>query len=113
VENKARWERPLKYSYVEHAERAAVYEAAKTGRETRGATLYVCWYACADCARAVIMAGVKEVVGHDHPLHASRQDWAESVRLGREMLSEAGVAQRLVRAELGVEFRFNGELVRA
>jgi dCMP deaminase len=108
-----RWKRPLKYSYVEHAERKVIYQAARAGHPTHGATLYVAWYACADCARAIIEAGVKEVVGHDHPLHASRDDWAASVALGRHMLNEAGVKQRLIKAELGEEFLFNGELVKA
>lgn len=35
-ETAERWERPLKYKFVEHAERNAVYAAAQIGRLTVG-----------------------------------------------------------------------------
>src|SRR5687768_3524816 len=60
-----RWERPIKYSYVEHAERNCIYSAAKRGIKTDGLVMYCPWFACADCARAIIQAGIAEVVGHD------------------------------------------------
>lgn len=60
----ARWERPLKYAYVEHAERNAIYSAARRGIKTKGLHMYCYWAACADCARAIIQAGITRLVTH-------------------------------------------------
>jgi len=54
---------PEKYLFIEHAERAAIYRAASLGVATAGSTLYCPWFACCDCARAIIMSGVTEVDG--------------------------------------------------
>src|SRR4051812_43013518 len=45
---------PGKAVYTEHAERAAVYDAARRGEKTDGAVMYCPWFACAECARAII-----------------------------------------------------------
>ena len=46
-----RFERPMKYLYFEHAERNAIFTAARHGIRTEGATLYVQALPCVDCAR--------------------------------------------------------------
>ena len=46
-----RFERPVKYMYFEHAERNAIFTAARHGIRTEGATLYVQALPCVDCAR--------------------------------------------------------------
>jgi dCMP deaminase len=60
-----RWERPGKYEWVEHAERNAIYNAARTGVRTAGATMYLNYAVecCSDCTRAIIQAGIRRVVG--------------------------------------------------
>lgn len=65
-----RWDRPQKYSFIEHAERNAVYNAARNGHATEGAWAYMNWSPlglCTDCARALIQAGVKRVYGPARP----------------------------------------------
>ncbi|NDG19406.1 MAG: hypothetical protein EB117_14190, partial [Betaproteobacteria bacterium] len=47
----ARYSVPAKYDFIEHAERAAIYSAARAGVATLGGALYCCWFACPDCAR--------------------------------------------------------------
>ena len=37
----SRHESPVKYSYTEHAERNAIYNAARIGVSTRGCTMYL------------------------------------------------------------------------
>ena len=54
--------RPDKYRYFEHAERAAIYQAARAGSKVFGSTMFVPWAACCDCARAIINSGVLTVV---------------------------------------------------
>jgi dCMP deaminase len=98
--NDARLQRPMKYAYIEHAERNVIYHAAKMGMPTKHATLYCPWFACADCARAIICAGITEVIGLAHvPAHGS---WQESCDRGDEMLREAGVAYHRLEEKLGV-----------
>jgi dCMP deaminase len=103
-----RLERPLKYSFVEHAERGAIYAAARKGLKTAGGTLYCPWFACADCARAIICAGVSRVVGHVKPRIYTPERWAESIMLADQMLLEAGVQVDLLKDDLGVRYLFNG-----
>ena len=85
-----RWERPTKYLYVEHAERNAIYEAARHGVCSNYGTLVCLWAACADCARAIIQAGLVRLV---RERYASSTDdrWNASILAGDEMLREAGV----------------------
>jgi len=89
----ARQERPRKYFFFEHAERNAIYNSARMGTALKGCRIYCAWPPCADCARAIIQSGIVEVVIGSEP----REDWAENMIAGREMLSEAGVTVRLVR----------------
>lgn len=93
-----RHERPQKYSYAEHSERNAIYNAARMGLSLRECTLYF-WSAqqgfppCADCSRAIIQSGITRVVGKtgdDDPL-LWRKDWAASMAVSIEMLKEAGI----------------------
>lgn len=58
-----RHQRPEKYVWTEHAERNAIYAAARTGTPTDGCRAFLPWFPCMDCARAIVQAGIKEVVG--------------------------------------------------
>ena len=85
--------RPDKYLWTEHAERNAVYNAARLGVPLLGCTCYVNWSPCAECARAVIQCGLARVVGLEPGGHD--EVWGSSMAAAREMLSEAGVEVRL------------------
>jgi dCMP deaminase len=65
-----RWERPAKYQYVEHAERNAIYNAARVGTPTLGCSVFVSLAPCVGCTRALIQAGITKVYGpafdHSH-----------------------------------------------
>lgn len=99
---------PLKYLFIEHAERAAIYRAAALGVATAGASLYCPWFACCDCARAIIMAGISEVVGLVSLRNATPKRWQDNIKLAERMLEEAGVGQRLLAVELGEYLWFDG-----
>lgn len=92
-----RWERPLKYEVIEHAERNSIYWAAARGRSTLDSTMVVPWAACSDCARAIIQAGVARLVRHrqatDHAndIAAPGKDWSNTISTADQMLKEAGV----------------------
>lgn len=102
-----RWERPLKYEYVEHAERNALYQACRAGVSTQGLWMFVPWFACVDCARAIIQCGISTVVGHQQAFDKTPQRWRDNIARALEMLDEAGVIYRLLDCHVGVAVRFN------
>lgn len=57
-----RHQRPAKYAWTEHAERNAIYNAARVGTPLEGCTLYgSLLYPCAACARAIIQVGIVKI----------------------------------------------------
>ena len=80
-----------KYHFVEHAERNTIYKAIRAGYSPEGLTLYCPFYACSACARAIIQTGIKNVVGHKEYMELVPERWVESVRMGHQMMHEAGV----------------------
>lgn len=86
-----RQERPEKYFWFEHAERNAIYNAARNGVSTIGTTMYLnCRVSCPDCARGIINSGVKEVwFNADHG--AKGEHFKEGYARSLTMLAEAGV----------------------
>lgn len=101
----------VKLKYMEHAERSAIYAAARVGMLTLGSTLYCPWFACVDCARAIICAGVRRVVGLHKPRRLTPERWQQTIADADELLVEAGIITDLLDDEIGVEILFNGEKV--
>jgi len=89
VKSPERWERPTKYHFVEHAERNVIYQAARSGLITRGATMVAVWASCHDCARAIIQAGITTVVRYKSPHHNSH--WDDSIESAEQMFAEANI----------------------
>jgi len=105
-------DRDTKLAYIEHAERNAIFSAAQIGYSIRHLTLYAPWFACADCGRAIIQAGIKEVVGHTLMDEITPDRWKQSIDFARRMMLEAGVKMRWISAPIeGVNIRFNGQLI--
>jgi len=106
-----RWERPIKYSYVEHAERNAIYQAVFNGESVRGLTMYCYWAACADCARAIIQSGIRRLVTHKIIMDATPDHWKASIEVAFQMMREAGVQLDQVEDPIDdIQIRFNGKL---
>ena len=86
-----RQERPEKYFWFEHAERNAIYNAARIGVSTLGTTMYMtCGISCADCARAIINSGISKIVLREGK-GAKGNKWNESAERSMIMFKEAGV----------------------
>jgi dCMP deaminase len=98
VGSNSRWYRPQKYLWVEHAERNAIYNAANEGLSTRGCCLYLNWtpHVCADCARAIIQAGIVRVVGSQDPFPGKGELWNNHDLVAEIMLREARVEVQIV-----------------
>lgn len=81
--------KPLKYTYMEHAERAAIYTAAQLGVCLHKATIYVTLFPCAECARAIISVGIARLVCPEPNFES--KTWGESFKASLSMLKEAKV----------------------
>lgn len=84
-------ERPLKYSYIEHAERNCIFHAASQGVCLTGKTMICPWAACVDCARAIVQSGISKLVRHKNASDRSPERWIESIALADELLIASGI----------------------
>lgn len=82
--------KPSKLLYFEHAERNAIYSAARYGIRTNNCHMYLTWFPCADCARAIIQSGIKRVVCYEP--NWNDDTWGTTFSASKEMLEEAGVS---------------------
>jgi dCMP deaminase len=85
----ARHERPTKYKWTEHAERNAIYNAARSGTSTLDCRMYSDWYPCMDCARAIIQAGISKLICKEPDWNDPI--WAKDFAEVPTMLEEGGV----------------------
>lgn len=93
--------RPLKYVYMEHAERNAIFDACRLGKPTDGSTMYAPWYACCDCARGIIQSGIIKVIGHKQCFDRTPDRWRENIIHAVTMLEEAGVVCEVYTKDIG------------
>lgn len=106
--NAFRIHKATKASYIEHAERDAILRAREP--LDRCMTMYCPWAACAECARAIIISGIKEVVYHQDLILKTPERWQDSVATGAEMLMEARVVLRYFSGKIGgARILFDGQ----
>lgn len=104
-----------KYFWMEHAERNAIYNAARRGAKLKGCKLYVPWMPCTDCARGIIQTGIDEVIihrnGQDFYDEHTNGKWFDSYKRTQDMFEEAGVKLRFVSCNVVVpEIYMNGQI---
>lgn len=107
-----------KYYWIEHAERNAIYNAARRGTVLKGCKLYVPWTPCADCARAIIQCGIAEVIvhknGQDFYDKNTNGKWVEAHKRTQEMFLEAGIIARYLTLDIvAPEIYMNGDYLDA
>jgi dCMP deaminase len=93
----ARHERPLKYTFVTHAELNSLLAACRVGIPTKDCRMYVTHWPCAECSKAIIQAGIKEVIA-PKPSDELYERWKESMDAGLTMFREANVTARTYEA---------------
>ena len=84
-----RWERPIKYSFVEHSERNCLYNACRSGTCTNNSIAITTLFPCCDCCRALIQAGVKTIITQIPDYTNER--WGDNFKISKIMLNEANV----------------------
>jgi dCMP deaminase len=86
-----------KYFMLEHAERNAIFAAYNQGKSLVGATMYGTLFPCADCARAIVAAGLSRVVVLGLDKNPARDaKWLEHYRYAECILTMAGIAVEIV-----------------
>lgn len=91
----ARIQRPEKYFWMEHAERNAIYNAARCGTPLEGCAMIVTHPPCMDCARAIVQAGIVSVVWNVPNIEFARR-WEEHADRVTRLFEECGVQWRMV-----------------
>jgi len=85
-----------RFVWMEHAERHAIFEAARRGVATAGGRLTTTFFPCIDCARAIVDAGLAcldaPAPAYDDPV------WGASFERSQVILTEGGVEIRIVEA---------------
>jgi len=90
-----RLERPMKYLWIEHAERNAICNAARCGTPLEGCTIYVEIMPCMDCARAIVQAGISTVaISGERMKQYSSEYYNEHFGMVEVLFREAGVTVR-------------------
>lgn len=82
--------RPEKLLWFEHAERNAIYNAARIGVPLSGSTCYSTLCPCMDCARGLIQSGIKRVVTREPDL-VKYVLWADQFTKSVQLYRECGV----------------------
>ena len=88
--NNERVNRPLKYIWLEHAERNAIYNASRKGISLDKATIYINWWPCVDCCRAIIQSGINRIVS-EKPPDLDDKRWGEQFKHTFDLFKEAEV----------------------
>lgn len=84
-------DRAWKMANIEHAERSAIYGAARHGHIVENSVLICPWAACTDCARAIVLSGVRLLVVHKDRMDMTPDRWRDSVEAGNKILRAGGV----------------------
>ncbi len=83
-----------RFVWMEHAERNAIFEAARAGLATAGGRLTTTFFPCIDCARAIVASGIVCV---DTPAPAFDDPvWGAAFERSQIILREGGVEIRIV-----------------
>jgi dCMP deaminase len=92
-----RQDRAWKYFMLEHAERNAIFTAYAQGKVLLGATMYTTLFPCADCARAIVAAGLSRLVVLGIAKDPIRDEkWLEHYGHADRILAMAGVTVDLI-----------------
>ncbi|WP_407865458.1 deaminase [Phyllobacterium phragmitis] len=87
--------------WIEHAERAAIFEAARKGVPLAGTRMYTTFFPCTSCMRAIIQSGIAELICP--PPEFNHEKWGQEFYHAELMLRWSSV---ILRVE-GVDQRYH------
>ena len=79
-----------RFVWMEHAERNAIFAAARAGQSLQGATIASTFFPCIDCARAIVQCGMVRLITFEPPL--DDPVWGVAFPRSRIILEEGGVS---------------------
>jgi len=97
------FDRETKYKLIEHAERNAIYNAARAGTSLLDSTLFVQWMPCHECARAIIQSGIARIFVGNFGDEKLKKRWEESWGYSALMFAESGIELTFVDLPKGDE----------
>ena len=78
-----------RFVWMEHAERNAIFQAARAGKKLAGASIATTFFPCIDCARAIVQSGFACVATPEPAYHDPV--WGEAFARSKIILEEGGV----------------------
>jgi len=86
-----------RYHIIEHAERAAIFQALLAGCSLNNTTMYCTRAPCSDCARAIVWTGINRVVLSAG--YGGEDKWLDAQRAALQLLRRAGVTVRIIKMD--------------
>lgn len=102
-----RHDRTNKYLWTEHAERNAIFNAARNGIRIEDCTAYTTVFPCADCARSFIQSGIRRVV--TRPFSNQTKIPLESYTASMKMFAEVFVPIKMIYGEENVPVQMQNQ----
>lgn len=94
-----RYERAVKLLLTVHAEKNAIFAAAKRGVALEGCRLYIEWHPCSGCMGAIVQTGIQEVILNARSDSYNDDDlknrWAEDIKWAKIIAEESNVKIRV------------------
>lgn len=103
-ERKADNQNDTKYPFVCHAELNAILNSNGIG--VKGSRIYVALFPCNECAKAIIQAGIKEIIYISDKYYDT-----DNNRASRRMLAAAGVKLTKFESSKKLEIDFEAETI--
>lgn len=116
--DESRQYRPNKYLYFSHAERNAIYNAAKYGISTQNTKLYVTCTPCSECCHAIIQSGIRTVLIHKqfddirNELSVKTNKWIGNTDVTIKLFKEAGIEMLKFNLLLNLDGYFDGKIIK-
>lgn len=78
-----------RFVWMEHAERNAIFAAARAGQSLLGATIATTFFPCIDCARAIVQSGFARLI--TPPPAFEDPVWGVAFERSQIILNEGGI----------------------
>lgn len=84
--------REIKLKYTIHAEMNAILQAGKHGIDIHNSTCYIFGLTpCQECAKHLVVAGVKRVIYSVRTSHVNNPEWLEQFKFVTDLFNEAKI----------------------
>jgi dCMP deaminase len=89
-------DRNQKLYFTEHAEKNAIFYAARLGISVVGCKIFIPLHPCHECCRGIIQSGIDEVIFTNDNSNGYYDRWRESIAYADIMFEEAGILLRKI-----------------